>query len=281
MSKYLMLNSEILTTSKPCLSYDNRGLLYADAFNFEIRGNSSKIFFLDYYFNFLITAIRQLKMERPLLLKKSIFATDIELLLQKNRIYKGFKGKVAVFRNSSSDKLSEDNSVSILISVEAVDSERYVLNNKGIKINVLKNYFLPDYTFVSSYSPYYNSELLLMPFLKQNEYDDLLITDLNRNIVKSINSSVFFVKDGDLIVPERIPVNSNKIFSDIVISVARKMNINVIEQDVKSEDLYGFDELFFADIVNGIRHTIGIGEKRFLHKFALNILKSINEEASF
>jgi branched-subunit amino acid aminotransferase/4-amino-4-deoxychorismate lyase len=280
IAKYLSLNSEILPTAKPCLSFDNRGLLYADTFSFKIRGNSSKVFFLDSYFDFMISAMRQLKMERPLLLKKSIFATDIELLLQKNRIYKGFTGNISVFRNSSHARLAENNTVSLLITVESTESEFYRVSSKGLKTNVLKNYSLPDHVFISSFTPYFNPELFLMPVLNQYECDDLLITDLNKNIVKSIFGSVFFVKNGSIIVPERIPINADQVFSNIIVSVARQLNIEVLTKDVKSEDLYNFDELFIADVSNGIRFVMALGDKRYLNKVSSIIIKRVNEIVS-
>jgi len=277
MAKYLMLNSEILQTSKPCLSHDNRGLLYADAFSFDLRGNSSKAFFADMYFDYMISTIKHLKMDRPLLLKKSIFATDLELLLQKNRIYKGFCAKVTVFRNSSGTKLASDNSVSVMISVDSPENEYYTMNQRGLKLAFLKNYSLPDFVFIANYTPYFNHELLLSARLAEAECDDFFITDINGNIVKSMNSNVFFVKDGNLIIPERIPADSGKIFNGIIIRAAGELKIPVVKWGIRREDLYELDEIFLADVKNGITWVLAYSEKRFFHRISSALLKKVNE----
>ncbi len=276
-AKYLMLNSEILLASKPCLSFDNRGLLFADSFSFDIRGNSSKAFFADLYFDHMIAVMKLLKMERPILLKKSIFATDLELLLQKNRIYKGFTAKVTIFRNASLGKLVIDNSVSVLVSVNAIDDEYFVSNQKGLKVSVLRNYSLPDYVFVSAHNPVFSHEMLLKSRLDDTQCDDFLITDIIGNITKTIDSAIFFVKEGNLILPERVPADQSKVFNEVIVTAANMLKIPVVYWSVKREDLNDLDEMFVADVRNGISWIMAFGEKRFFHKTSAALIKKINE----
>lgn len=271
-----MLNGEILPTSKPCLSHLNRGFLYADAISFDLRGNSSKAFFTDKYFDFLISTMSRLKMERPLLLKKSIFETDIELLLQKNRIYKGFTAKVSVFRDDSETFLATKNSASLLISVDSFPEESYQVLETGLRIDILKNYSLPEFVFKSDLAPYYNEEMFLSSHLEEFELDEIFITDAKAYITKSIYSNIFFIKENKLFAPERIPENSNKIFADIVTDAARNLKILVLRKSIKKEDLLSADEIFCADVKNGVRWVLAYGERRYYHKLSTAIIKQIN-----
>ncbi len=272
-----MLNGEILPAAKPCLTNLNRGFLYADVFSFELRGNSSKAFFVDRYFEYLIATMSRLKMDRPLLLKKSIFETDLELLLQKNRIYKGFTSRVSVFRDDSQTLLPDKNSVSILITVNSFPEESYQVINNGLKLNILRNYTLPDFVFKSDVTPYFNEEMLLSSYLEEFDLDDVFITDGKANIVKTIFSGVFIIKDNKLFVPERMPNDSNKIFAEIVIDAARSLKILVLPKSIKKEDLLSADEIFCVDVVNGIRWVLGYGERRYYHKISTSIINKINE----
>ncbi len=136
MAKHIMLNSEIIRSSEPCLFSDNRGILFGDTFSIELRGNSSKAFLSETHFDYLISVMKIMGMERPLFLKRSIFETDLELLLQKNRIYKGFSAMVSVFRSGTGfSRISNENTASVLISVEALPDEYYALNEKGLEAN--------------------------------------------------------------------------------------------------------------------------------------------------
>ncbi len=277
MAKYLMLNSEILLSAKPCLNHDNRGFLYSDSFSFELRGHSSKAFFADSYFDYMISILKLLKMERPVMLKKSIFATDLELLLQKNRIYKGFSAKVTVFRNSSEGKMAINNSASILVAVDSIENENYILSQKGLKLNILKNYSLPDFVFVSNHTSYFNQELLIASKLVESEVDDFFVTDLNGAIVKTLHSNVFFVKEGNLVIPERSVADSSKVFNSVIVETAKALKIPVVSWGIRKEDLYELDEIFLADIKNGITWVMGYSEKRYFHKVSTAMLKKLNE----
>ncbi|MDD3861011.1 MAG: aminotransferase class IV [Bacteroidales bacterium] len=276
-AKYLMLNGEILPAAKPCLSHLNRGFLYADVFSFDLRGNSSKAFFADRYFDYLIATMSRLKMERPLLLKKSIFETDLELLLQKNRIYKGFTARVSVFRDDSPSLLPEKNSVSILITVNEFPQEEYKVLNNGLKLNILRNYTIPDFVFKSDITPYFNEELLLSSYLEEFDIDDVFITDSKSNVVKTIFSSVFIIKDNKLFVPERIPNDSKKVFTELVIDAARSLKILVLPKSIKKEDLSSADEIFCVDVINGIRWVLAYGERRYYHRISTLLINKINE----
>ncbi|HOZ30118.1 MAG TPA: aminotransferase class IV [Bacteroidales bacterium] len=277
MAKYLMLNGEILPASKPCLSHLNRGLLYADDFSFDMRGNSSKAFFADRYFEYFIRTMSILKMEKPLLLKKSIFETDMELLLQKNRIYKGFTAKISVFRNDSEDFITDNNTTSILISVNSYPEESYQALKIGLKVDVLKNYSVPDHVFNSGFTPYFCEEMFLNSHLDEFGLDELFISNSKSNIVKTISSNLFLVKDNKLFVPESIPENSNKIFSEIVIDAARSLKVLVFPKSIKKEDLLTAEEIFCADVKNGIRWVLAYRERRYYQKLSSALIKKINE----
>lgn len=272
-----MLNGEILPASKPCLSHLNRGFLYADIFSFDIRGNSSKAFFADRYFDYLIRTMNILKMDRPLLLKKSIFETDLELLLQKNRIYKGFTAKVSVFRNDSEDILTDNNSISILIAVDSYPEEIYHALNIGLKTDILKNYSIPDFMFKCGFTPYFSEELFLRPYLEEFGLNEVFMTDAKSYVVKSVYSNIFFIKENKLFVPERIPEDHNKVFSEIVIDAARKLKILVFQKSIKKEDLLNADEVFCADVKNGIRWVLAYKERRYYKKLSSALIKMIND----
>ncbi|MDR2011320.1 MAG: aminotransferase class IV [Bacteroidales bacterium] len=278
MAKYIMLNSEIIHSSEPCLLFNNRGFLFGDSFSFQMRGNSSKAFLSEKYFDYMISVMKLLGMERPLFLKRSIFETDLELLLQKNRIYKGFSAIVSVFRNGNNfSRIAAENSISILMSVETLPEEYYSLNEKGLKIGIYKKNKIDPYIFQNNFIPGFNFDILLKNYLIDNDLDEALLIDKDNIIVKAIDSNVLFVKNGHLVVPINIINNYQKVFTQFILETALKLRINVISAEIREADLVSLDEIFLVNPVFGIKWVVAYKEKRYYNKISLNLLKSINK----
>lgn len=270
-----MLNGDILPIDKACLMHNNRGFLFGDSFGFDLRGNSSKAFFIDDYFDYLLYALKEMKMDRTFILRKSLFITDLELLMQKNRIYKGFSADVRVFRNADGT-----NNCSVLVVPNALPDEFYIQPQKGLNVLVHKKVTVPEYAFKSQISPAYSEEFFIESDIAKAGIDDFLLCDNEGRIIKSTNSSVFFVKEGNLILPTKIPNNSQKVFIDIVIKEASEIGIPVVRWDIKEGDLYDLDEMFLANFVRGIIPVMGFKDKRFYNKVSAKLLKKINESVS-
>ena len=278
MAKHVMLNGDIIPSAKPCVSYDNRGLVYGDSFSFELRGNSSRAFLFDEYFNYMLYCISCYGMDKPALLKSSIFAKDLELLLQKNRIYKGFSALITVFRNGSVPKLAEDNSISILISVEALPDEYYVLNEKGIKVDILRNYKISDYVFNNNWGNVFSKELLFRKNMEENRVDDLLLLNERGCIVKATDSNAFFVKSGKIIIPERFENNYQRIFSKYVENLAVRAGIPIIAFEVREPDLMDMEEIFLVNPIFGIKWILIFRDKRYFNKISALLVKEMNKD---
>ncbi|HOE38055.1 MAG TPA: aminotransferase class IV [Bacteroidales bacterium] len=271
MAKYVSIDGNIQLSEKACISYNNRGLIFGDSFNFEMRGNSSKAFFEDEYFDFFIQSLKFLKFKKSIFHRKTSILTDLELLLQKNRIYKGFKARIIVFRNDTID-----NSCSIIISVDAIESEYYPDLANGLTIDVYEDYVVPEYNFEFDFTPRFSEELLLHQ--KLETLDDFLLCDKNGNIIKSLNSSVFFVKNENLILPTRYVKNASKVFVDIVVKLANDLNIPVINWEIKERDLYSLDEVFLGDITSGFNRVMAFKDKRYFYKTTGKFLEALNNK---
>jgi branched-chain amino acid aminotransferase len=242
-----------------------------------MRGNSSRIFLFDEYFEYMISAISHYGMQKPSLLKKSIFEKDIELLLQKNRIYKEFSVSVSIFRNGGAPKMPTDNSISILISVDALPYEFFALNDKGLKIDILNNYKLHDFILNSEYDMGFSPEFLMQKKIETANLDDILLQDEKGYIVKSLEATVFFVKNGNIILPQKFQNTYHKIFTKFIINLAINLNIPVIEFDIRAADLSDVDEIFLANPVSGIKWVLAYKEKRYFNKMSSLLVKELNK----
>lgn len=271
-----MLNSEILLASKPCINATNRGLIYGDSFSFVLRGNSSKVFLLDKYFNYMISTMKLYKMEIPGLLKKMIFQTDIELLLQKNRIYKGFSANVTVYRNESEGSIAQDNSVSILIVVKSLITEKFTLNTKGANLNICKDFIYPKFLIENSRLPIFNEGLLMHKKMQGNDKDALISCDEEGFLICSTDSLLLFSRNGNLVLPKKILDNSNKVFLDYLVFIAKSLKIVVEVEEIKQKDLLSFDEVLLVNSEYGIKWVLAYKEKRYYNRMASFLVNAAN-----
>ena len=266
-----MLNRKILAANEPCLYYNNRGLVFGDAFSFQVRGNSSKSFFLNDNYQYLITTAEKLKMKIPENYKVFCLETDIELLLQKNRIYKEFSARITVFRND------DTNFASILISVEALQNEYYSLNETGLKISTCENYNINQNLLKHNHYFTPVEEVLLKQQIQNSNIDNLLITDENDNIIKTCDSNVFFVKDNHVFVPKEFINDSNKMFSEYILKIVSELNIKFSRIDIKTKDIKDLDEIFIVNPIIGINWVLAHGEKRFFRNISIKIVEKLNK----
>ena len=265
-----MLNRKILPSSEPCLYFNNRGLIFGDAFCFELRGNSSKAFFLKDNYQYLINTAESLSMKLPEKYKDFCLETDLELLLQKNRIYKEFCARITVFRNV------DDDFSSILISVETLPDEYYGLNETGLKLELCTDYKIPQSLLKSKdyFTPI--KEIQLKRRQQNNDIDNLFITDENDNIIKTCDCNVFFVKDNNVFVPKEFAEDKNKMFSEHILKIISELNLKYFRIDIKPKDLKDIDEIFIANQVRGINWVLAYKDKRFFRKLSPKVVEMLN-----
>jgi branched-chain amino acid aminotransferase len=107
--------------------------------------------------------------------------------------------------------------------------------------------------------------------------DEVLLVDKNNNIIKAIDSNVFFVKNGTIVIPVDFINNYQKIFTQFVIDAAIKQNIKIVSAEIKDSDLVSFDEIFLVNPVFGLKWILAYKEKRYYNKISSQLVKSINK----
>gem|GEM_PF-920582 len=261
MARHIMLNGKIMPSDSPCLSYNNRGVLWGDSFSIQLRGNSCIFYDYENYFSCLGRIAESFCMNEGSLTAKS-FANDICLLLRKNRIYKEFVATITIFRDSTgTDRISSTDAFSTLVSVESLPHEFYSINKDGIFTDIFDASQLP----VQFPNPSFNCELIAGGQMAEKSVDDLIVADNQGNLRRSLRSDIFFFKDKSLVYASNGESTSvNAVFSSRIMQLAKaKLGMDIYKSAVNDAKLKGLDSMFLADPVNGIRWVLGLGRERF------------------
>ena len=90
-----------------------------------------------------------------------------------------------------------------------------------------------------------------------------LMMDINGNVVEGTMSNLFFVKRNILYTPVIEQCGVEGILRDIVILLAKKNQIQVIEKTIAKEEIQSTDELFVTNSIIGIWPIKKIGMKKY------------------
>lgn len=114
---------------------------------------------------------------------------------------------------------------------------------------------------------YMNSQLAKLEAI-DNGFDEAIMLDYEGHVSEGSGENIFIVENGKLFTPAMSSSNLKGITRDSIMTVARDLGYEVVEEVISRERLYAADEVFFtgtaAEVtpIRSIDHrTIGIGRR--------------------
>lgn len=259
------------------LGLGNRALNYGDSVFETIRYANGRFNFLeDHYFR-LMASMRILRMEIPMNFTPEFLEEQFRELLEKNdQIDKPARVKLVVYRQGGGLYTPNSNDVDYLISLKAIDNAQYQLNEKGLVVDLFKDYYQQKgllSNIKKGASPLYT---LASIFRKENYLDECLLLNDNKHLVEAISSNVFLVKGKEVYTP---PISSGclkGIMRKKVLEVLPKMGYSIEEKSISPFFLQKVDGVFLTNIVKGIQWVGKYRKKDYDKTCVEELLKRIN-----
>lgn len=275
----LFYNGEFYSNDTPLFSADNRAFRYGDSLFETIHTNGTQIQFFEEHIERLTLGMKQLNMEIPVNFHDTI-ETNIKKLITRNKSFLGTRIRLSVFRNSGGLYTPTNNSISYLIESSKLDEPKYFLNKKGLKIGLFDSYKKTS----SSLSGFKTGNSL--PFVLAGlhkcamRWDDCLLINERQNLVESVSSNLFIVKDGILFTPSVESGAVNGIMREQIIQIALNLGITVYDDCImKPEQLKDADEIFLTNAISGIRWVVAYEERRYFNRSAKILIEELNKKA--
>lgn len=101
----------------------------------------------------------------------------------------------------------------------------------------------------------YYENIYTKKYANKNGYDDGLFTDINNVILECSMSNIFFIKDNSIYTPSKDLPILNGVMKKRILDICDELNIEVIEMDIKLEDIENYD---FAFVTNSLMKAIKI-----------------------
>jgi branched-subunit amino acid aminotransferase/4-amino-4-deoxychorismate lyase len=274
---FVNINGNIQSSASAVLSADNRSFRYGDGIFETIRFANGKVQFLARHVNRLRTSLEILKIDCPEGYTEAYFRTEINKLVEKNKVEKGARIRLTVFRKEGGYYTPHIDEPHFLIECEPIEESFYNLNPKGYSIDIFPDYKKPINRLSNVKSNNALLHVLAGVYRKQNDLDDCIILNQNFGIAEGISSNIFAVKNGVLYTPPIVDGCVDGIMRRHIIEVARAHRISVYEVSLQMNVLLNSDELFLTNVISGVRWVGAYKAKRFYNNMAKHIIDKLNE----
>ena len=275
----ICLNGKLYSKDELLFGAGNRAFRYGDSLFETIHANGTEIQFLPEHLNRLTRGMDCLGMIIPSGFREKI-KKDIIFLINKNKAFAGTRIRLSVFRKDGGLYTPTDNSISYLIETSVLENAHYVLNRKGLIIGVFDD-MRKSYNLVSQYKTGNSLPFILAAnYRKSMNWDDCLLLNERGNIVESISSNLFLVKDGVLMTPSIENGGVSGIMRKQIIEIAANLNITVFDDcNLNHETILSADEIFLTNAISGIQWVVAYQQRRYFNKTAKLLIEELNRKA--
>ncbi|MDH3974492.1 MAG: aminotransferase class IV [Deltaproteobacteria bacterium] len=261
----IYLSGNFIEESKAAISPINRGLMYGDGLFETFRGYKGEIFALKNHYKRLTESARFLKMEIPFT-ERELSVILFTLLEKNDLLHADSRIRLTVIRGGSPSWLlpSGKEGSTVIISSESVPASIEAIQQKGIKLSLLKSFKIDHLSPLASRKTInYIPGILGMMEIKERGGDEGIYLNYEGHAVEGITSNIFIVKDNKLYTP---PLSSGLlpgITRDIVLEVAPLSGIDGEEKDLSCDEIFQAEEIFITSSVREVVPAIGVDEKKF------------------
>ncbi len=246
MSLKIWLDDKLVDEADAKISVFDHGLLYGDGVFEGIRVYNRRIFELDAHLKRLYESAKVIRLEIPM--EKSLLTSAIEKTVEANGVIDGYI-RLVVTRGEGTLGLNpfvcESSKVFIIAdNIQLYPGELYETGMKVISATTVRNYSLAIPPQIKSLN-YLNNILAKIEAL-DNNVPEAIMYNHEGYVAEATGDNVFIVKNGVIYTP---PVEAGAlagITRAVVIRLAKKEKLAVVEKNLTRVDLYICDELFLT-----------------------------------
>jgi branched-chain amino acid aminotransferase len=278
-TSYVCLNGNFLPDDQPVISHRNRAFCYGDALFETIHCLGTQPQFIENHWLRLTQGMKILRMDPAGDFSLQLIERYIGKLLNKNRIFKGARIRLTVYRDEGGLYSPENNSISWFMESSALEHEKFELNHKGLYIDIYDVMHKP--VNILSNLKTMNGLIFVLAgvFRNENNLDECLILNQYGRITESISSNVFLVKDERIYTPSLSEGCISGTMRYTIIELAGKAGYEIQERGILERNLLDADEIFLTNAIRGIRWIAAYKDRRYYNFVARKLNVKLNEIA--
>jgi branched-chain amino acid aminotransferase len=277
MIDWLIYNGETTPIQHAHTPFDNRAFAFGDGL-FEtvrmVRGKAA--FWEDHYFR-LMAGMRILRMEIPMEFTPEYFESMFAELLNAHGLDQAdARMRLTVYRKTGGRTTPTRRDVDWVLTMERLPEEGYVLNDKGLTVDLFKDHFKPRGLLANYKTLQCLPYILGGIFAAENQLDDVLLLNDEKMLCEATTSNLFVRMGDELITP---PLDSGCVRGIVrkqILGNAKAIGLQPVERSLTSFELLKADEVWLTNAINGIRWVGQYRTKAYGHAKADEMVRVLN-----
>lgn len=278
-TEYLLLNEKFYPVNGPVIMHTNRAFCYGDALFETIHCMGTQPQFPELHWQRLLKGMKVLKMQIPENLHLKNIHNYIGKLLNKNRVFKGARIRITVFRDQGGLFSPEKNTVSWLMESSVLENEQYKLETKGLAIDIYDELHKPVNILSNLKTTSSLIFVLAGIYRKENNLDECLVFNQYGRICESISSNVFVAKGNKIITPSLDEGCIEGTMRYTIIDILKELGYDVEEKGILEKNLIDAEEVFLTNAIQGVKWVSAYRDRRYYNFISRKLIAALNQKA--
>jgi branched-chain amino acid aminotransferase len=273
---FINFNGEIVPDNARMISISNRAFKYGDGLFESMRMMKGQLKFADLHADRLQRGMKALKIDGYSQMDTWFLKDVAEDLSRRNKSKHG-RFRLTVYRDSTGFYTPSQNKMGWCLEMQALDEPRYFLNGKGLIMDIFSEIPKPS-NYLSNVKTC-NSMVYIMAGLYkiQNQLDEVFLLNQNGFLCEAGSSNIFVLYQNHLYTPALSEGCIEGVMRQVVINLARQINIPITEAQISPEILYEADEVFLTNASRGIQTVMGFGVRRYFNEVSKLLTEHLNK----
>lgn len=273
---FINFNGDIVPQDTKLFLINNRGFKYGDGLFESMRIVKGKLNFAELHANRLQKGMKALKIEGYSQMDTWFLNEKIEELARRNKIKNG-RARLTVYRDSGGLYTPSANKMGWCLEMNPVEEPRYYLNSKGLIIDVFTELVKPN-NYLSNIKTC-NSLIYVMAgiFKTQNKLDEAILLNQNEFLCEASSANLFVYYQNHLYTPALSEGCVEGVMRQVVLNLARQINLPVTEAQISPAILYEAEEVILTNASRGIQSVMGFGIKRYFNEVSKVLVEELNK----
>ncbi len=274
--EYINFNGSILPADQLIFKANNRGFRYGDGLFESMRYIKGKLKFPEMHIDRIQKGMKLLRFDNCSLIDAWFIREKVEELVRRNRTGADARIRLTVFRDSEGLYSPVSNKFGYVLEIQKLDESQYVLNKKGLIIDVYDE--IPKPVNALSNLKTCNAMIYVLAgiYKNQNALDEVLILNHHGFLCESMSSNVFVVYDRKLYTPALNEGCIAGVMRQVVMRLAKENDIELIEAQINPDILNEADEVFLTNAGKGIQWVMGYNNKRYFNEVSRFLNEKLN-----
>lgn len=274
--EYINFNGSIVPADQLIFKANNRGFRYGDGLFESMRYVKGKLKFPEMHIDRIQKGMKLLRFDNCSLIDAWFIREKVEELVRRNRTGTNARIRLTVFRDSEGLYSPVSNKFGYVLEIQKLDESQYVLNKKGLIIDVYDE--IPKPVNALSNLKTCNAMIYVLAaiYKNQNALDEVLILNHHGFLCESMSSNVFVVYDRKLYTPALNEGCIAGVMRQVVMRLAKENDIELVEAQINPDILNEADEVFLTNAAKGIQWVMGYNNKRYFNEVSRFLSEKLN-----